>query len=453
MKHLLALALAATPLSAQLQLSVYFTAQQETVIATTVDFGTVPAGGYVEYRARLRNLTATNVILELLYVPPGTAFSLVNPPDVLRSIAPNGFADFTLRFAPASAASFTGQLKVNSAVYQLQGRGGGFPALQRSVNGSWLELVSGTTVDLGSVPANTSQTFDFRLSNTTSAPLIADPFALTGSGGQLNGLPSGVITVPAGLTLPFSLVIQSSQSGVLNLTLASGTRAWPIKVTVLAPAIPQPKLTISNLASGQETPIGLRLDSAAPATTDGVITIDFKPAAGLTDDRAIAFLPSGQRSVPFHVTAGSTTVTFSGAATVSLQTGTTAGTVNFILNIGSSTYTQSIPIAAAAPACESTGGSITTNMVDLDILAFDNVRSLSKASFSFWLTDGSRLAQGPIDIDVTSAFRDYYQQNPNAAGAFRLHVRFPVSGTSSLLKGVDITLTNGVAPATQKITF
>ena len=416
--------------------------QCKTLAGSTIDFGQAPPGAYNDLPVYVCNQTAAVVTMHVPSVT-GAGFSLQNPPIASTDIAPNSVYGLTIRFVPTDSNPYSGQLHINDGVWDLHGQGGSTPVLQRVVNGTTQNIAPNTTIDLGSVPPATSTPFAFSIANITTASMIVSPISLSGAGGRLAGLPEGPLTLLPGTSQPFNLYVESSTPGPLSLTLSVGQFTYPITAVITTGPIPQPILSVTSLASGEQVDLGMTLESPSPVDVDGTLALSFQPATGLAPDPTIEFLPAGLTKIPFHLTAGSTAASFGGAATVSLQTGATAGVLTFSISAGTSSWQQSFTLAPEPIRFDSVQGALSDTSVGVYISGMDNTRSAAKVTFTFSLTDGTRLAAGPIDVDVSAAFKQYYAANPGAAGTFLLQVQFPVTGTASLLGSVDIAFANG----------
>lgn len=426
----------------------------ETPVVSVIDFGqTAPGTGNV-LLLRIRNTSAVPVTLQTLRLT-GEGFDWVGVvPPLPQEIAAGEFYVMQIRFSPPAVGPYSGRLTVNSGVWDLRGVGDAAAVLQTMSGGAWRDIAPGATLDLGPVPARTATTFPLQLVNRTSALLPTGPVAITGTGARLSGWPGGIVSIASGVAVGFSLIVDTATTGTYQQTLTVGSAAYVVRATITPATLPRPRLTVSSLKSGEQAQIGLRLDAASPVDIEGRIRVQFTPAAGLGPDASIQFLPSGEAAAVFRLTAGSEAVSFSGSATATLQTGSTAGTLLFTVEAGTQVWQESIEIAPVVPVLSSLKPSLGTQEAGIAMTGFDNTRSMAKVQFTFYLVDGTPLTGGTIDVDVREAFSTYFARTPAAAGTFLLQVNFPVSGTASLLDSADVVFVNGVGPsASRRVTF
>ncbi|MEJ7608233.1 MAG: hypothetical protein WKF37_18685 [Bryobacteraceae bacterium] len=102
----------------------------------------------------------------------------------------------------------------------------------------------------------------------------------------------------------------------------------------------------SVLTSGQQGKVSIRFGETTNANGAGQVKIEFRPDSGIVDnDSAIQFLKSSSRIAPVTVLAGNSSATVLNDADAAFQTGTTAGTMVFTVELGGFTEQTSIAIA------------------------------------------------------------------------------------------------------------
>ena len=79
--------------------------------------------------------------------------------------------------------------------------------------------------------------------------------------------------------------------------------------------------------------------------------------------------------------------------------------------------------------------------VEIRVTGFDNTRSLSQLSFTFYNASGSVIAPGAIRLDAAADFARYYATS-DVGGTFLLRAVFPVTGDTSVIAAFDVSLTN-----------
>ena len=147
--------------------------------------------------------------------------------------------------------------------------------------------------------------------------------------------------------------------------------------------------------------------------------------------------------MPFTYKDGDTQPTFSGAAkdTV-LQTGTTAGTIRVIAELGSFTDQATATVLPTLVTLDTKQGTVLGNGVQIDVSGYDNSRSAGPLRFTFYDRNGNPLSVGAIRVDVGVDFRRYFDTT-TYGGMFTLRAFFPVnSGSPAEISAVDLEITN-----------
>ena len=282
--------------------------------------------------------------------------------------------------------------------------------------------------------------------------------ATGGAGGYTFALGTGPL--PGGLTL--------SSSGLLSGTpTAAGAFSIAISVTdskqvtviqqyllTINPAkLPTPTVTGvgSTAPPAQQPTISVELAQSYAADLTGTITLTFAPKAGGVDDPAIQF-STGGRTVNFTIPQGQTTAVFS-AATLSLGTGTVAGTITLTLDFKADGQdvtpqpapTQVITIAAQAPVITKVTASTTAGGIEVDVTGFSNTRDMTSGAFTFEAASGF-LTTPTITITANQLFSTWYSNAGSVqyGSQFTFAQQFNISGNASGVTGVSVTLTNSV---------
>jgi hypothetical protein len=176
---------------------------------------------------------------------------------------------------------------------------------------------------------------------------------------------------------------------------------------------------------------------------EGTVTLVFHPAvAGVVADPGVMFLSSTTGSLIFTVTQGDSVGKFAaGAQSTSFQTGTTAGDILFTAQLPGWQAQATATIAPAAIGLDSTQALRTAAGLNVKIDAFDNTRTASQFTFTFFDSGGKTVSPGAINVDLTTNFKAYFDRS-QVGGVFGLRAVFPVTGDASLIDSVSIALTN-----------
>jgi len=452
------------------------------------DFGNVALGATANADFRLSNTGSTPVYLSYLNVggaTPSPYFSVVCSlsPDLCGGaqlqqlpilINPTGTLDFTVQFKPLLLGSPSTTMTIcaadvcegNSISVLLVGTG--VPGLSVLWNNQPVGV--GQTITFSSVQVGSSQTIALQLANQTRSPLSVPTIpALPAGVFTLSGSALTATSVAPGASAELDITFAPTETGLAVGTLTIGISTYGLEGTGVAPPpadFPSPSIQLNapNAASAQQGSLTVTLASPAAASGAGTVTLAFQSAvAGVSDDPAITFA-DGTRSAAFTVSEGSAATQFSGNPTISFGTGTTAGTLNFNVTLGSKTgqATLTIPaaligidaaVAARNVACAPSVVYCTTTNVQLQVNGWDNTRSASQLTFTFFDSSGNAIAPGNITVDAGSAFNQYFGAS-DLAGVFGLSALFPVTGDTDLVVAARVQLTNSAGTVeTAKITF
>jgi hypothetical protein len=191
----------------------------------------------------------------------------------------------------------------------------------------------------------------------------------------------------------------------------------------------------------------LRIEFAEPSRAAGAgeLRVEFRSGvAAVADDAAIYFLPPFSRFAQFTVKEGDTRARFGGRDDINFQTGTTAGTLVFTARLGDVTEQLIAPVAPAPVGFDSVEASRSGSQIEVHIVGYDNVRTVSQMTFTFYDARDAALAPDPIKVDLASKFRDYFAITPG--GAFALRVVFPVTGKVSDIVSLEVETANSAGP-------
>ena len=342
MRKLLLLACAlATPLAAQLQVSL-FDGGTEKPLAAVNNLGSVTMGDIADFTFHARNDSAAGMALQILGVT-GQAYFLGDHPAVNTIVASHNYVTFHVLFAPTSTGSYGATLTVNGATYLMSAVSVPAPTLSISTSPT-VALASGATIDFGKVQRNRSTAVTFRLANNTTSPLTVQSIAVRGDAFQG---PSGITlpaTLPAGVAVTFGVTFSPRVAGPLTGVLLVDNRSFNLAGTGFDAPLPQPTIVVSaNAASATQPTLSLTFATVPESSGTGMLTLDFQPSTAVSgDDPTVLFPTSGSRRLSFQVNEGDSTAVFDKQKIVAFQTGTTAGTIIFTASVGAYTVRATV---------------------------------------------------------------------------------------------------------------
>jgi hypothetical protein len=287
--------------------------------------------------------------------------------------------------------------------------------------------------------------------------------AITATGGETPYRWSAA-NLPAGLSLNAATgMIVGTPSSAGSTTVAvtvtdalnhSATQALEVTTAVA----PVPAVTIGGLplSTGylQQPSITVSLASPYTATLTGTLTVSFLSSLGT--DPMIAFVVGGQSvtSTAFTIPAGATQAQFSGSSSVTLMTGTVAGTITLTvtsLTAGGTNVTPSPAPSATltnnptVPFISTISFSQTPGGVTVVVNGFSSTRDMMSGLFTFAPSSNATIATNNLTVSLSSAFSTWYSSSTsNQYGSeFTLTVPFGVAnGAAGDLVSVTVTLTN-----------
>jgi len=362
-------------------------------------------------------------------------------------------------FTATSTATFNASLTFNSSVGAVStilfGSGVTAPTLTGGAGCS-----SSTPFNWGSVTVGNSSSCTFALENS-------NPQAVTVASIVINGLG---FTGPYGVTTPFALQPGQSASFSVNFTppaaiaysgtLVIGTQSFALTGLGQPALLPTPTLQFdsASYSSAQQGVLTVTIPGGSPIAATGYVNLTFTPTtAAVKDDSEIVFLTNGARTIPFSVSAGSSTALLSGQKSATFQTGTTEGTLTFTLTTAAALTgtppVKQFTIGGTKVVIDSTSASKErTGYLDITIVGADNTYSAGAMTFSFFDTSGNAIG-GAASADFTSSFKTFYG-GASAGSAFQALVSFPVTGSVAVIGSVTVTLTNAAGSAsTGSLTF
>jgi hypothetical protein len=407
-------------------------------------------------------LPTPQLISPVFSQPP---FSLGPLSELPATLQPGADASFTISFAPTQAVLVTSStLELGTRQYPLSGigiPGAGLQSLLVSYtlpNGVHYNVSTASPIDFGSVIAGSSTKFTFTVLNpqTNFDALAVPSAAVSGSGYSLANVPFPQ-TLKPGEQASFDVLFSPAQAGTAAATLTIGSLQYGLigKATG-AKLNPVFQFTPATLASQQQAQLSIQFTDAPQASSIGTLSVSFRSAvAGIADDPAILFVTTGGRNMSATITAGSANATFDGQNSLTFQTGTTAGTLTFMLSFADGdSYKKSVDILPSTIQLASAGATRQAPNLVVDVTAFDNTYSASKLLFNFYDANGNAMAPGGITLDESQDFHQYFFGGNAAGGAFALQAKFPVTGDLTTIGSVDVTIQNSQGQSkTQRLAF
>lgn len=266
-------------------------------------------------------------------------------------------------------------------------------------------------------------------------------------------------SLPGGITLASSgnLAGTPTAAGQFSFTARAtdstgltGTIAYQLKVAAASPISPTITGVTDTEPPAQQPTLSVQLGAVYPVPLDGTINLAFASAAGNVDDKTIVF-SNGKTSVNFTIPAGQLNAVFPDAS-LSLGTGTVAGTITLTLTFKADGQdvtpnpapTRVITIPAQAPVITNVTASHTGSGIEVDITGFSNTRDMTSATFTFQAAAGTTLTNSQVTVTADQLFATWYSDptSANYGSQFTFAQPFTLSGNTSGIAGVSVTLTN-----------
>ena len=439
------------PLSAFAQLQLFvFDGANETPVGALVDVGSASPGDMVETRFRVRNIGPGPEVLQTLSLA-GSGFTFSATPSLPYTISPYtgspvSEAEFRVTFTPTDVAFYSTFLAVNTINVILHGAGS--PAAVLKLDGSNIPLAAGGIIDFGSVISGQTKLLTFDLSNPGTSALTVKALSVTGAGFKGPIGASAPIPVPPGHTVSFQVAFQPVSGQASQATLTVDQRSFTLIGQGLNPPLPGATIVFGSSAghSAQQNNVSIPLASASKVSGTGTLTMTFQSDIdNVKDDPAIQFLSGPLRQATVSISVGDTTAKFTGSQSdLMFQTGTTAGTISFDLTLNGSPAGHATLTMTRAAVNIGTATSVRRlGAVDVSVTAFDNTYSASELAFTFFDKSGATMQPGVIRVDASSDFRLYFGST-KAGGMFGMLATFPVTGDTSRIASVSVTITNSV---------
>ena len=438
----------------QLQLFRIDAPGSEKPLGTQLDVGKAVAGDLLDTKLRIRNMADETAVTLTRFRVRGVGFTLEAHPSIPYVMAPKTNVDFYIRFRPPSFGSYSATLDINDVSVLLFGESPASVTLSIEEQGAFRTLQTDEPIVFGRVERSKTLTRRFRLDNPGTTSLTVASIALAKSPFDASTLPLTPMTLKPGGSSEFTITYQPPASGIHRSTLQIDQRRFVLEAVAFDLPFPVPEILLETqaLRSGQQSKLSVKLPSASFSSGAGELRIEFQPsmeAAG--NDPAIQFLATGNRTVPVKVTEGQAAVQLGGEAEAMFQTGTTAGTITFVVALGAHVVRASATVVPSIIVIDSTSARRTGSGLEVQLKGYDNSRSASEAAFTFFDREGRALTTQPLRAQVSTAFGEYFKTS-QVGGMFSLTAAFPVTGDAARIASVEVQLTNSAGASEKRRT-
>lgn len=434
---------AAVAATGQVQLYTFDGTTEKPVTAIT-DLGTVAAGDARLVRFRARNNSAAAVALSAASVTlAGPGFNWSPAPALPYTLAPANYLELRVSFQAPDPGVYSATLTANGA--QTMMRASVVPSATVTVvdNSVGSVLAAGASIDFGRIQKGTSISRQIRIGNGNASAIAIQSCGVSGTAFTLTGLKCPVSIAPNDALLA-TLTFNPSGSGAQQGTFSLDTRSFALTGVAYDPPMPRPSISFAApLVSATQPKLTVQLAETSQTTGAGTVTLSFQPAStNLPDDPFIRFI-SGSRTLSFAVKDGDRTAQFPAGVDTTFQTGTTAGTIVFRVQLADYDQQFSFQIAPAAIYADRATAARRTGNLDVSVTGFDNTGTAGRFSFTFYDSSGKAIQPGAIEADWSETFFNYFRKS-GAGGSFTLRATFPVSGDAMQVASVDVRMTNSV---------
>lgn len=249
--------------------------------------------------------------------------------------------------------------------------------------------------------------------------------------------------------VPASLLTTVGTATVTVMDPGSVPVSGSATFTITAPTAVAHATGPTTSAPGTQPTVQVSLNPY-PADVTVTLALTFAPLPpNQVADPAVLFA-NGTAVDTFVVPANSTAA----IPPVSLQTGTTAGTITIVaqLTAGGTNITPStlppvvINVPAEAPVISSAKLTRNGKTIQLVIDGLSSSRDMSQADFHFTAAPGATLKTTDLTVSLTGAFTTWYQDDASAAfgTAFEYTQPFTLDSDATDVQSVTVTLTNSV---------
>ncbi|MBL8217032.1 MAG: hypothetical protein JNK87_40305 [Bryobacterales bacterium] len=447
------------PLAAQLQIfTVTGAANEERPATGLIAMGTTATGEPLDTLIRIRNTGPNLAVLQTLTLQ-GPGFVLRQAPTLGTSglgIMSNTSVDFLVRYVSESpAADVRGTLRINTTSLTVLATAVAAPALyQIEEDGSRTRRQALQATVFPPTERGARSTRRFVLENPHGSALTVSEFVFSGENFQPASTIISPFTMNARQSIEFAVAFAPRSSGLKAEKLTIDGRAYGLEGVGRDPVLPRPQLRLpETMSSGQQVPIQVAFDPPPPVDGAGVVTLAFEPAVPGPDDPAIVFQNGNRTSLTFLFKAGQTLAVFNGQNQAMLQTGTTAGTLRFQVDAGGYRVEGSRVIAAAPVTVDSVSARRGLDLLEVTLLGFDNTRSASEVTFTFYDDAGNAVPPGALKAEIGDAMRRYFQGTATG-GSFKLTASFRATASTTPIRSAEVEFRNSAGTQrSQRISF
>jgi hypothetical protein len=414
----------------------------ERAVPALYQLGTFQPGEIGTAEFRIRNTSAQPAALSLLAVS-GSGFSLSGAPTIPAGLASQQAIDFQVIFQATTPGNYSAALDSEGISILLAAT-----VVQSLTYEVDSQILGAAPVDFGSVELGSSAHRHFTIANQTGVALGIPAISVDGAGFFLTGTsPSGGVLQPQ-QTAGFDVQYQPAVAGTSTGSLVIGSRAYALTGIAAAIGLPKPslQLDLTQPRSGQQGTLTVSFDAPARTSGTGSVTLEFQPQPASATDPAIQFAAGGQK-VSFPVAPGDTQASFP------FQTGTTAGTLAFTVVLGANSDRKTVTIAPDAVNLTASQGVRSAGNVEVRLTGFDNTRSVSRLTYTFFDAAGNAIPPGALAVDSAADFARFFPGS-DAGGNFELRAVFPVTGDASKIAAFEAQIANSAGTAqTGRIMF
>jgi hypothetical protein len=428
----------------------------ETPVTGLVDMGSTATGQPLDVLVRVKNAGTTMATIQTLNVQ-GTGFRLYQAPTPPISLVAGFSLDFYVRFvSDQPVADGRANLRVNNAtVTFLASAMAGVNVYAVEEDGTKTPRPAGQSTVFLPIERGQRSTRRFVVENPHSVAVTVNSVTVSGDSFQLVTAIPPPWQLAAGSSNTIEITFQPATSGLKTGALVLDGRAYPLEGVGKEPAFPKPFITIGPEAqqSARQVKVSVNFDTVSRADGAGQLRMEFTPAMAGPDDPAVVFLSNSKRTIPFVVSPGQSQALFSNQKETLFQTGTTAGTLRFVAEMGGYTAETSVTIAAAPVLVDTITVTRGLDLLQMSVKGFDNTRSASDVAFTFFDSAGKMIDPGIIRANVADRFQAYFQTAP-LGGMFAMQANFPATGLTNVITGVEIEFRNQAGTLrTPRLTF
>jgi hypothetical protein len=419
--------------------------------SVSYQMGTIGPGDSIQTRFKVRNTGVSAVTLQEPKIS-GAGFS-VSGPSSGYVIAAGFAADVRVTFQATGTGNTGANLTVNSLSLLVWVAVVPAPVLSSQ---SGVDLPSGTAISAGAVKKGEKTALPLSLENRSEAPLTVARIAVSGSPAFAYRGPAALTLAPRAaqrIEIEFSPPANGPYTGLLTID----GRTFPLTGEGFDPPLPKPTIRIEGTpSSGQDLKVAIELAGVPESGATGTLEMGFQPLSGLPDDPAIRFVSGGGRRLSVQVKPGDARVWFGSLPDAVFQAGTTAGTIQWTLELGTHRETQAMALPPSAPAISTALALRETQDLVISLTGADNTRSMSQALFTFYDVTGRPISPGTIRTDIRREFEEFFRGLGVASGGtFTMRAAFAVyGGAAAEVSSVEAEIVNSAGGSrTQRIVF